>query len=105
MNPVIKKPGYYSPQPFQISMQTSDPRPLYNPACDSVVKVSAIHYPILYQQLTRFYKSREILSRIEKEMSELCGLPGFSGISLDLDDGGDLTGEIRWDDKKPDWII
>ena len=38
-------------------------------------------------------------------MSELCGLPGFSGISLDLDDGGDLTGEIRWDDKKPDWII
>lgn len=105
MNPVIKKPGYYTPQPFQISMETSDSCPVYNPDCDPVVKVSALHYPILYQQLTRFYKSREILSRIGKEMSELCDLPGFSGISLDLDDGGDLTGEIRWDDKKPDWII
>jgi hypothetical protein len=66
---------------------------------------SAIEHPKIYSAVMRSKLARSIFHKAADVLAELEKIPGFKEVKMELDSYNDLSGTIKWEDSKPDYIM
>ena len=70
-----------------------------------LIVLDAIQYPELFIRCRIRKRSREILDKVWKDLSELQEMPGFEKVTLDLDNSNDVSARVDWKDHRSDYIF
>ena len=100
-NEPIKGRNGITPSPYQVPMELGD----WVGLSKEITRYPAIQVPRVYFMYQKYKKAKEIFNRAATVLDELFDIPGFNGVKVSFDKYHDLSGEISWEDRRPDWII